>query len=265
MNSSALVFLQAPKAEWWSSSGSRSGSGSGAVSRGKADEPLLQRPFSFSLQPGCVSSGQDLGNPFTLLHHLSASSSSFLCCSINQLELRIWWLWGWSFLSYHCLGAVESLSPLQKPQRNTRGKRDNSLKPEFHDLKSSSSNMICSPSADVIPSTQSQPSRGKVSHLDSVPHWPFHFFFPDQCKKEFYIYFPSLKQEKNNTFSGRAGCIFWTRTNLSISTSAVKWWLMLWQWDPWCDTPPGTMAHGQGGEICCYGHIQLSLGLSYFS
>lgn len=82
-------FLQLPKAEWWSSFGSHSGSESGTVYRGKADGPLLQRFFSFSLQPGCVSSGQDLGKSF----HPPIVTSSFLflffcsCCSINQLGL----------------------------------------------------------------------------------------------------------------------------------------------------------------------------------
>lgn len=195
---SALVFLQAPKAEWWSSSGSHSGSESGTVSRGKADEPLLQRSFIFSLQPGCVSRAQDLGKSF----HPPMFTSPFwllflfcLCCSKNQPGLRIWWLWGRSFLSYHCLHAVESLSPLQKSQRNTRGRQDNSLKPGFHDLESSSANMICSPSADVMPGTQSQPSRGKVSHSDSVHHWPFHFLFHTNAKGILYILSQSETKE----------------------------------------------------------------------
>lgn len=73
-----------------------SGSESGTE---KAGEPLLQRSFSFSLQPGCVSSGQHLGKSF---HSLMFTSSFWLlflfhlCCSINQLGLRIW---GRSFLS----------------------------------------------------------------------------------------------------------------------------------------------------------------------
>lgn len=182
-----------------------------------------------------------------------AHSSSF----INQLGLKVCWLWGRSFPSYHCLGAVESLSPLQKSQSNTRGKQDNSLKPGSHDLESSSANTICSPSADVMPSTQSQPSRGKVSHLGSVHHWPFHFLFHTDAKKGIlYILSQSeTKEERRMHFSDMS--------QLFHFQSVFKWGLMLWQWNPWCDTTPGTMGHGQGGEICCYGHFQDSFHLGW--
>lgn len=97
---------------------------SGTVSRGKADGPWLQRSCSFSFQPGCVGCGQDLGKSF----HTPILTSPFcllflicLCCSITQLGLCIWWLWGRSFLSYHCLGAVESLSPLLKSGEEHKG------------------------------------------------------------------------------------------------------------------------------------------------
>lgn len=146
--------------------------------QGKGWWALASEILQFLLAARLCGSGQDLGKSF----HTPILTSPFcllflicLCCSITQLGLWIWWLWGRSFLSYHCLDAVESLSPLLKSERNTRGKHDNSLKPGFHDLESSSANMTCSPSADVMPSTQSQPSNGKVSDLNSVHHWPFHF------------------------------------------------------------------------------------------
>lgn len=148
---------------------------------------IIQFLLAARLCEQCSGFGKVLSPSYIHITFL-AHSSSF----INQLGLKIWWLWGRSFLSCHCLGAIESPSPLQKSQSNTRGKQDNSLKPGFHDLESSSANTICSP-ADVMPSTQSQPSRGKVSHLGSVHHWPFHFLFHTNAKKEFYIYFPSLK------------------------------------------------------------------------